>query len=473
MRENQSSSIINMIYNIISDLLKKWQIILMISVISALVFDTYKTITYTPIYCSEATFAVKTADGSDDAKKGLGETFTYIFSSNIFKKQIAESMGVKTLDGTFKASIIGNTNVLKVHADSSSVFTSYEMMLALSQHYSKITNLVVGNANIDVLKGISIRSTPLNQINHKKNLISIGGLTLILSCGIFGLLSMIKDTIQHKNEIERKLNLHLIGSLPKESKIINIKKFIKKKAILVTQYSTSFQYVEAFKRIRSRIERYANKHHAQIFMVTSSLENEGKSSIAVNIALTLAKNHHSVLLIDADVRKPSLHLIFDETDKHLGIEDILIKNKTLKDTIVKMDNYHLDVLFGYGINENIHEILESEAMNNLLLEAKQQYDYIIVDSAPSRYLSDSRILAHMVDALILVVRQNYANVSTIQHTIEKLSLSKCPIMGCIHNYSFSSHLMSGNYYGYRYGYYHHYYSKNKEETHGTKRRESH
>ena len=469
MDDNNSSIVlINKIFNIIFDVLKRWQIILLITVSCALVYDTYKSIVYVPVYRCEATFAVKTSintTSKNETDSDVGETFSYIFSSNVFKKTIEKAMNVDALNGTFNAEVYDGTNVLHVYATSPSALTSYNMMQALMENYQDISNLVVGNTNIDIVKNISVPTSPDNTLNHKKNIILVGGIGFIGCIGILVFLSFINNTIKDKYEIESKLNLHLIGSLPKESKIISFKGLKRKKSILVSQFSTSFQYVEACKRIRSRIERYCKKHHAKVIMITSSLENEGKSSVAVNTALSLAMNKHKVLLMDVDLRKPSLHLILDEDVKHKGIENYLCEDVSFDDVVVHLDNYHLDAIFGYNSIDNVSDYIQSDKMEELLNEARDKYDYIIVDSAPSRFLSDSRMLSQLVDGIVLVVKQNFANVSTIMNTVEKISLSKTNIIGCINNQSISLNLQSGKYYGYKYGYNRYYSHRRKDDEH--------
>lgn len=467
MDNNNSSQImINQLFNIVIDVLKRWQLIILVTVSMGLIYDTCVSVSYVPMYKSSTTFAVKSSSITNNNTEGdLGETFSYIFQSNIFKKTIQKEMGVEYLNGYYSASVQGDTNVLHVSAISPSVSTSYKMMKALMENYTDISRLVVGNANIDVVQDATVPTAPYNKVDHVKNIVFVGGIGFVLIVGILSFLSFARNTIKDKYEIESKLHLHLLGSLPKESKIVSLslKEIKKKKSILISQYSTSFHYIESFKRLRNRIEKYCKKHKAKVIMVTSSLENEGKSSVAVNTALSLALSNHKVLLIDGDLRKPSLHLILDESDEHKGIEHVLFEDVQLEDAIVTLDNHKLDILFGYCSRENTSELIQSVQMEQLLQKAREQYDYVIVDSSPSRFLSDSRMMATLVDGIVLVVKQNFADVSTIMNTIDKLTLSKTTIIGCVNNQSYSLSMHFGKYYGYNYGYNRYYHHRRREE----------
>ena len=108
--------------------------------------------------------------------------------------------------------------------------------------------------------------------------------------------------------------------------------------------------------------------------------------------------------------------------------DILENNIPVEEAIRHIERYGVDVLFGFNLVEDSNKAINSSEMAQMMEKVRELYDYVIVDSAPSRYLSDSRMMAHYMDGIILVVKQNFANVSTILTSIEKLSLSKTPII---------------------------------------------
>ncbi|MCD7809218.1 MAG: AAA family ATPase [Erysipelotrichaceae bacterium] len=462
MNDQQASmDWMNQVYNVVFELLKRWQLILFVTVLCATSFDLYQSIIYTPIYRCEATFAVTTNLSSSD-ENDVGETFSYIFSSNIFRKTIQEAMHVDSLNGYFEASV-RSESILYVYAYSSEPKTAYDMLNALMDNYTDISRLVVGDANIDLLSNVSVPATPYNELDHMDNLFKAGSVGFILIVALISCMSFFRNTIKDKYDIERKLNLRLLGSLPKESKITNIIGLKRKKSILITQYSTSFQYIESFKRIRSRIERSCHKHDYKVIMITSSLENEGKSSIAVNTAISLAMNKHKVLLIDADLRKPSLHLILDYHNYPCTINDVLDNTINYQKAIYHLDNYHIDVMLGIENTKDIDGTMHFEHMNRIMNQLKQDYDYILIDTAPSRFISDTNELSAFVDAIILVVKQNHCHVNTILDTIDKLSLSSAPIMGCIHNQSYIPRISNNKYYGNRYGYYR-YYNRRRDRN---------
>lgn len=443
-----SQAIQNNIYNCIITILKKWQIILLVFVLCGLGFDLYETFTFVPRYQCNANFAIDSSSNNvntDEENENIADTFTYIFSSNVFKRDIQKSLGIKQLDGTFSAKVQPGTNIVNICAEANTPKVAFDMMNALVDNYQRISKYVVGSRKIDLLGKVGISDTPYNGINHKKNIIVVGGLAGIVTILVITLIYFLKGTIKDKSEIENKLNIKLIGSLPKE------RKRRKCASILITQMKTSFYYIEEFKKIRSSIERYCKKHDAKVILVTSSIANEGKSSISSNIALSLSMKKKKVLLIDGDLRKPSIQQILNEKKYKYGFEHVLNQQVSLDEAITKKTDT-LDVLYNYNEDLDILNKVNTKTITSFIEEAKEKYDYVIIDSSPSCFIADTSILSSYVDGILLVVRQNFAVQDMILRTIDKLSITRTPIIGCIYNQTISIPLQTGKYYGYKYGY---------------------
>lgn len=232
MQEEQSSFVWkNLIYNTISDVLQKWQIILLVGVVCAICYDAFVSFRYVPMYRSDATVAMDYLTASYDSSKAdeIAETFTYILSSNVFKKNIEKSMGVESIDGYFEAKSYQGTSILYVSAYSPKASTSYAMMRAMMDNCEDILKLIVGNNEVEVLSGISLPMAPYNSLSHKRNLVVAGGAGVAVMTMLFAMLSFMKDTLKNKYEVEQKIHLPLYGALPIESKLISFKNLKRKK----------------------------------------------------------------------------------------------------------------------------------------------------------------------------------------------------------------------------------------------------
>lgn len=161
-------------------------------------------------------------------------------------------------------------------------------------------------------------------------------------------------------------------------------------------------YAEAFRSIKTNIKYSSVDKDKKIILITSSEPGEGKSTTAVNLAITLSQDNKTVLIMDCDLRKPTIHKQF-KISASGGLTDLLISEVSLTDAIYSKDKY-LDVLAAGTIPPNPAELLASDEMQGFLSELKRIYDYVVIDTTPLGVVADSQILTSKVDGVILVVK---------------------------------------------------------------------
>lgn len=422
---------------IVSDIVRHWRSIIMMMLVFAMGADMFLTLTYQPFYRSEATFALKTGNeyttsSQVDQVSDIAAAFGYIISSNLFKQDIMEEMNTEVLDGYFETTEMAGTNIIKIAAVSSSPRTSYYMMVSMLNRYQDLSRMVLGNINIELMQDISIAEHPVNVNSHKNNLIRFGIIGFVLGVALFALLGLINDKVKLKEDME-VLGIPYLGSLSKEKKWFYLRGVQKKKAILISQLSTSFRFIEDMKKLRTVVERKCEKHGWKTILVTSCLENEGKSSVLSNLALALASNHKKVLIVDGDLRKPAVYKIFD-LESNDGLYRVLDGQADLKDVILHDERHHLDFLIGHSSFTDAADRFDESRMQQLMHELKQQYDYILLDTVPSALFSDGVRMARLCDTSLLVVRQNFLSVKVVSETLDKLRLSRIPVLGYVLNF---------------------------------------
>ncbi|MEO8209500.1 MAG: polysaccharide biosynthesis tyrosine autokinase [bacterium] len=222
---------------------------------------------------------------------------------------------------------------------------------------------------------------------------------------------------------------------------------------------------EAFKALRTRVQ-YAKLDETPIrtILLTSSVPSEGKTTISINLAGSLAQMEKKILLIDCDLRKPRIHSIFD-FDRYPGLSDYLFSNASLDEIIRKTKLENLDVVPSGTIPPNPSELLGSKQMKDFLEKMKLKYDLIIIDSPPYISVTDAEILFRITDGTILVLRANKTPAEAFFRTCENLMhLDSRNFLGVVFN-----NFTSKNAYGYYYNYYY-YYSMSEEKK--TKRKAS-
>lgn len=159
---------------------------------------------------------------------------------------------------------------------------------------------------------------------------------------------------------------------------------------------------EAYRTLRTNIQYSSFDKEMRKIVITSSEPGEGKSTTAGNLAISFAQAHKKTIMIDCDLRKPSMHRKF-KISNMIGLSDILIGKEKIEDTIHEYNEY-LDILTSGKLPPNPSEMLGSKAMERLLNELQTRYDIIILDTAPLQAVTDAQILSTKVDGTILVVR---------------------------------------------------------------------
>ena len=202
-------------------------------------------------------------------------------------------------------------------------------------------------------------------------------------------------------------------------------------------------------------------HSGKVLMVTSLLENEGKSTIAVNLALAMAQKYDRVLLIDSDMRKPACHAILEQKKFAHGVRDVLRNPQLLADALIRYKTTNLYMLLEKNGSTGASDLITSEAMNELLEWARGEFDFIVLDLPPISAASDAEGMKELADASLLVVRQNMAVSKSLNKAIASLDGGRAKLIGCVLNNVYSTRLTSGQGHGYgHYNRYHYYGHKN-------------
>lgn len=454
-QSNQNQDIVLRLTCVFSSLLKKWKWFIVCIIIFGMALDMYRTFTYQPQYVSSATATLSSETNTYsqlEEVRNYIKTLDYIFNGQVVKNYVQEQMQVDDLDMHCTVTSQNNTNIINIQVSSHKRQTSYYALDAIISWYQQNVNKYRFSYELDILEQSTINEMPVNTNHHIRNFVQGAMFSGAIFIVAFCVLAYFRRTIKTPKDIEKYIDCRLFAKIPKEHKPRQ-KKFWKrnKQAILITSLKTSFKYKESIKKLRSRVEASCQKHGYQTLMITSSLENEGKSSIAANLALALAANDHKVLIIDCDLRKPSLHKIFHLTTQR-NINQYLNGESQWEKQVQYLNKNELFVLCAMQDLSHAEDLLQSERMKQLIESAKKEFDFVIIDTSPVLGLNDSLIMTEMVDASLLVVKQNVATDYLINDMINRLVSMKNNLIGCIYNASVIDLRKSNKVYGYRYGY---------------------
>ena len=268
----------------------------------------------------------------------------------------------------------------------------------------------IGGLNIEIIEAAEVADAP----SHPQKARVLG---LAMCLGLFAgtglaLLREWKDErLRSTDQISALLGLPILGAIPSMSR--------PKQTVAIrgqkVRLSPDSAEAEAFRVVRTSIFFGIPKDEAKTILVTSPAPGEGKSTVASNLALAIAQAGQSVLLIDADFRRPMQHSIFNNGPARKGFDAVLAGQVSLDEAIIHTGTENLDILPCGSKASNPAEMLNSNSCERIIKELAQRYDRVVVDSPPVVPVTDARILAVLCDVTVLVVR---ADVSTRRVTAQ-------------------------------------------------------
>lgn len=201
--------------------------------------------------------------------------------------------------------------------------------------------------------------------------------------------------------------------------------------MFIVQQKPKSMASEAYRTLRTNIQYSSFDKEIRTILVTSTEMGEGKSTTAGNLAFAFSQNEKKVIIIDCDLRKPSLHKRF-RISNMIGLSDILVGAEKLDDGIFEFSE-NLHIMTSGKVPPNPSEMLGSKAMSRLLDELKETYDYIIIDTAPVRVVTDAQILSTKVDGTILVIMAEKTKKEAVHEAYELLKKVKANVLGTVLN----------------------------------------
>lgn len=457
------------IYSILRALLKDWWMILTAGLVGAIIAYMIVGSAYTPTYTSGMTFIVS-AKGSTsnlsnlNAANEMAETFSEVLNSRLLKKKVQQELNLSYFPGNITTNVVEGTNLMSLKVSASTPELAFKIMKSVLNNYSEITQYVLSNVVLDVMEAPQVPMTPSNPVSAGAMMKKYALIGMACMIAVLTLINYLKDDVKNEKQVEQKLDTSLFGTIYHERKNKTLKGSLKKnrKPLLVTDPTSSFMFVETYKKLRTKLIYKTNQEKGKIILVTSVLENEGKSTVAVNLALTLAQKSDKVVLVDGDMRKPSVYKILEQdVKKEQELGAYLNGQVSLKNAIYQDQTSGLHLLIGSTSYENSTEMVSGERLKTLMKAVKKLADYVVIDSPPTSLIADAEILAEYADVSLLVVHQGMADVRSINDTIDILESGHSRLLGCIYNGVktgvFSGKKIFGSY-GYgnyrRYGYGH-------------------
>ncbi|UZH55494.1 polysaccharide biosynthesis tyrosine autokinase [Salinimicrobium tongyeongense] len=306
-------------------------------------------------------------------------------------------------------------------------------------------------ATSPVAKVIDPAFTYSEPVDPKPWLVLTGGgvIGLVIPLLIIFVVNFLDTKVHHKGDLQY-LNKHVpfLGEIPK----------ITKDEAELIQLNDRSPLAESFRILRTNLAylvQSRNKDKAEVIFVTSTIKGEGKTFISFNLARTLASTGKKILLIGADVRNPRLHKFAGNPLETKGLSDYLYDMDIRAEDVIqpmKQDNIPVDVIFSGAIPPNPAELLMNDRMEELLKSQKGNYDFIIVDTAPTMIVTDTLLISQLADTTLYVVRAGYTEKKLLDFPKDLKQQGKLKGLAMVLNDVDYSKFSYGAKYGYSYGY---------------------
>ncbi len=333
------------------------------------------------------------------------------------------------------------------------VESTRQIFNALLDQVNRLEVLVdVAPNNVSVVSEASIPTVPSSP-SVTRTIGSFAFMGLFTGIAMVLFLQWIDRSVRNPEVIERQLGVPSLAVLPYIRHAGKKRSLTGKRrapGVLATGEGTSESNAEAFRYLRTSINYTAVDSRNQLLLVTSARPREGKSTVSANLALFSAEQGSRTLLIDGDLKRPSIHRIF-EVPRQPGLTDVITSQCELERAVLSSQHENLDVLPAGFSSPSPISLLEGRKLQNLLVELRERYDVIIIDSPPADGIADPLVLSTRVDGVVLVVLQGRTPMANLTRVCQKLHAVGANIIGAVYNNSSPSR--SAQMETYKYGYY--------------------
>ena len=437
-----------------------WLFIIICSLLAGLNLAR-SVVTYSPMYTSKASFAVSTLSGYDESNTSysfyydqstaeqLATLFPYVLQSDVLNGLVKEEIGTDVINGTVTATPVSKSNLFTIKATSSDPNMAKMILEATLKHIPDVTRYIIGDTKLNMIEPVTTPEASINKPSYRKQVVMGAMVGVVISAVILVFYALFRKTIRKEEDFKDVLNIKCLAAIP-EIKFKQHNKEIDKSASILNK-RTGSGYTEIYKSIAIKIKRFSEENKVKVIMVTSTVPGEGKSTVAANLALTLAENS-KVLLMDMDLRNPDIVKQLGLNDYKGKLEDVLKGNISIEDGV---DLLQQGIYFTASEKpvEKVSNLLTGEYVEKMISHYKNKMDYIIMDVPPCEIITDSSTLTKYSDGVIYVVRQDYAKQSQIIDGLQNMLDCDIQVIGGILNG------VQGNLSGYGYGYYGYGYGK--------------
>lgn len=422
------------------ELKKLWIPAIIVTAAFAVLFALRAKMNYTPMYQSRAMFTVSSGYSSDDilsysyyydneAAKQLAAAFPYMLGTDVMNELVKNELGVSYINGSIRAEAVADTNFFILTVTSSDPQDAYDILEAVIASYPRVALYMVDYSQVIMKSEPTVPTAPYNSFSWKGSAVKGGMLGLGLSCLAALVLAMMRKTIFSAADLKASANVPILASVARTS----AKKRRSGKGIIsLTHAGVDPDFVEAMRGLRIKLLRAMTEPGAQVILVTSTLPGEGKTTISANLALSLASSGLRTVLIDTDLRKQDTKAAVGVNDTRPGLPEYMTdSNIKVASMLSPVPGSSLEVICSTAAKRR--PPMNAHKLEQLIERLRPDYDYIVLDTPPCGIISDAKFICRCADAIVYVVRHDYASRNQIVDSMQELADQKAKLTGCVLN----------------------------------------
>ncbi|MGN1317368.1 MAG: polysaccharide biosynthesis tyrosine autokinase [Lachnospirales bacterium] len=514
---NQSNQMINL-EEIFFVMLKNIWLIILLAVVGYVGFYIYAKSTEVPTYTTSVSLYVKNTTNKTavdsvsandlSAAQTIAGTYIAVLSDDMVMETIGDKLiekygsegisqyfaveddngvpkvNAKSIARDIKIEQVNETELLKISVTTPSPTISADICTFITEYAPEQLIRVVGAGSVENVGRIKVPKYPDgSSVPSTARAGMLAG--IVLAVLIIYLRYILDNTVNNGEILRLKYNIPVLAEVPfydvegrgrtknkvglKERfkfKFGNTDKIQRSVRSTIKDVEVPVIVKEAYNTFRTNIifALSTNENKSKTAIITSPLASEGKSTSAANLAISIGQTESRVLLIDADLRKPTQHKLFKlKNDK--GLSTLLSGMSSFDETVNKDVSQNLDVITSGPMPPNPSQMLTSEVMTKLLKKVEGMYDYVLIDSTPVNIVSDALILSKQAAGVILVTRHGITTFEQIDKVLQSIEFVGANILGAIVNsVSYENSKKGYSYYRYKYRYSYSYSNNDSPST---------
>ncbi|PQE00502.1 protein tyrosine kinase [Mycobacterium sp. EPG1] len=436
----------------------RWMTVCLTAVAAVLVAVAMSLLT-TPLYQATTRLFVSTTAGSSLTDAYQGNRFSQervvsyaqLLMGETLAQRTVDKLGLdmtaKELQANVTATAKIDTVLITVDVLDSSPVRARDIANTLSDEFVVMVRELETPASgaepdsrVVVEQRASVPSEPVVP-KTTRNILIGAALGIILGIALAVVRDLLDNTVKDRESLEAITRTGMVGSIPLDKE--------RRRQAAISFDADNSGIAEAFRKLRTNLQYLSVDNPPRCIVVTSSMPSEGKSTTAINIALALAEAEHNVVLVDGDMRRPTLHKYLDLVGT-VGFSTVLSGAATLGDALQKTRFPGLTVLTSGAIPPNPSELLGSQSARKLLTELRSKFDFVVLDSTPLLAVTDAAILAAGADGVLLIARFGQTKRDQLTHAVSTLESVGAPLLGAVFTLMPTRR---GSSYSYNYSYY--------------------